>query len=308
MDVFSETMPVQDHTALRLLHFWMSKAFKQYNIAILSEWRRIWFCEIPSLALNHDYLLYALLSVSATQMTGLFGSDPEIEYARFKYWSMALSAQQSMIARNSLSDIEPVTFAALLIAINAFSMLRDRDIEPYVPPTDWLEVSKGFDDVCPNRANIKADTSLAKIIDVTSPIWKAEKAPIDPVYQPILNQYSIEDTYGDMHAYETTLSMISAFRTAVQTDEPGYFHVRRVTIFAQLVPRSFIKFLQEQRPRALVVLASFFVVVSHSDALPYFGDANCEIPRREVMSIAKIVPEQWQGFMKQLVSEVLDCQ
>jgi hypothetical protein len=178
--------------ALRLLYAWMSKGLRAYHMAALSEWRKIWLIEVPELALNHDYLLYALLALSATQLSGTVPPEPELEVARFKYWSMALSKQQSMISRNSVADVEPVTFTALLIAINAFAHLRDRDIEPYVPPVDWLEVSKGFWDVCPPLSEIKPGSSLRTIADITLPIWKTKEVPIHPTYQPLLRTFSSE--------------------------------------------------------------------------------------------------------------------
>ena len=303
--VVSDTMPVHDRMALRLLHSWMSRGLRAYNMAALSEWRKIWLIEIPELALKHEYLLYALLALSATQLSGTIPTEPELEVARFKYWSMALSKQQNMISRNCSADVEPVTFAALLIAINAFAMLRDRDIEPYVPPVDWLEVSKGFWDVCPKREKMPVGTSLRIITDVTLPMWKSGNGPIHPAYQPLLGKFDAEDTFGDMEVYEETLALISSFREAVQKGEPSYYNVRRICtltkrvrrimadippgIFAQIVPRGFINFLQERRGRALVTLAAFFVVVAHSDALSYFGDVNGVIPQREVKQIAQIV-------------------
>jgi hypothetical protein len=54
------------------------------------------------------------------------------------------------------------------------------------------------------------------------------------------------------------------------------------------------------------MLASFFIVVAHSDALSYFGDVNGVIPQREVRSIAEMVKPEWQGYMRQLIDEVTD--
>ena len=304
MAIDSDSVLEHDIMALRLLHSWMSKGLRNYNMAALTEWRKVWLIDVPELALSHDYLLYALLALSATQLSGAAGPDPDLTVARYKYWTLALSKQQTMITRRSPSDVEPVTFAALLIAINAFAMLRDRDIQPYQPPVDWLEVSKGFWDICPNREMVPTDSSLAKIMDGTATIWGGKKDSIHPTYLPMLRQYSPEDSYCDTEVYEETLAFISAFREGVQRNEPGYYHVRRICIFAQTVPRGFIKYLQERRPRALVVLASFFVIVSHSDALTYFGDVNGVIPRREIHSIAQIVSSKWQGIMMHLTDEL----
>lgn len=124
------------------------------------------------------------------------------------------------------------------------------------------------------------------------------------MYLPILEQYSSEDSFDDSEVYEETLAFISDFRDGVRSNEPGYYHVRRVCIFAQMISRSFIKFLHERRPRALVILASFFLIVGNSDALNYFGDVNGIIPEREVQSIAQVLPEEWRSIIIQLMSDL----
>lgn len=303
MEVDSDAILPHDRMALRLLHWWMSRGYINYPNVALTEWRKVWLIDMPEMALKHDYLLYALLATAATQLSGTTGPEPDLTVARYKYWSLALSKQQIMVFSNR-SDAEPVIFAALLISINAFAMLRDRDIEPYHAPTDWLEVSKGFWKLCPDREDVRPDSALAKIMDDTHFIWGGKKDSIHPIYLPLLQQYSGEDTFEDMEAYEETLAFISDFRNGLQSNEPGYYHVRRVCIFAQMVSRKFIRFLQERRPRALCVLASFFLVVGHSDALSYFGDVNGIIPKREVQSIAQAVPEEWRGVILQLMSDL----
>jgi hypothetical protein len=278
----------------------MSRALKSEPQAGLSEWRKIFFVEIPELALTHDYLLYALLALSATQLSAVYPTDSKLSVARFTYWSMALSEQQRMISGHSPADIEPVTFAALLIAINAFAMLRDREIEPYVAPAEWLEVSKGFEEVLPKHETIRPESGLRSVVEMTLPIWDDRRGSVHPVYDPMLRQYSTEDSESDMEVYEETLARISTFREAVLANEPSTDHARRICIFAQIVPRAYIRFLREHRERALVILACFFDVVAQSGALHYFGDLNGVIPKREVQAIAQILPQEWHVHINQL--------
>ena len=75
-----------DRMELRLLHAWMSRGLDSKSLAKNSEWRWTWLVEMPRLALEHDNLLYALLALSATQLTGTTSAvaDPELSAARFK--------------------------------------------------------------------------------------------------------------------------------------------------------------------------------------------------------------------------------
>jgi hypothetical protein len=294
---------------LRLLHAWMSRGLTSSSLAANSEWRKIWLVEMPRLALEHDNLLYALLALSATQLTGATPADQELSVARFKYWSMALSEQQRTISSNASVDVEALTFAALLISVTAFAMIRDRDIEPYVAPVEWFEVSKGASHVCPPQADLGDESSLLRgIVDMTAPIWKDKdlaENPIDREYEPLLCQFSVWDAASDMEAYEKTLALITSFREAVLAHEPANHQVRRICIFAQLVPWEFVGFLREQRPRALIILACFFAIAGHSGALHYFGDNEGIIPKREVQAIARAVPGEWRGLMIRPVDETM---
>ena len=296
----STARPAHDRMALRLLHAWMSRALKSDPPAGQSEWRKIFFVEIPELALTHDYLLYALLALSATQLSAVYPTDSELSLARFTYWSMALSEQQRMISGHSPTDIEPVTLAALLIAVNAFAMLRDREIEPYVAPAEWLEVSKGFEEVLPKRETIRPESGLRSVVEITLPIWDDRSGSVHPDYEPMLRQYSADDSESDMKVYEETLARISTFREAILANEPSTNHARRICIFAQMVPRPYIRFLREHRQRALVILACFFDVLAQSGALHIFGDLNGVIPTRETQAIAKILAEEWQVHLADL--------
>lgn len=265
--------------------------------------------EMPRLALEHDNLLYALLALSAIQLSGATPGDPELSLARFKYWSMALSEQQKAISSRATAHIEALTLAAILISTTAFAMLRDRDIEPYDAPIEWFEVSKGTWDVYPPQEEIRDDQTLLRgIVNVTAPILKDKDLAgkhIGPDYRPLLHQFSAEDTTSDMEIYEKTLALVSSFRDAVLALEPAYYHIRRICIFAQLVPTEFVEFLRQKRPRALVILGCFFAVAAHSGALHYFGDLEGGISKREVQAIAQAIPAEWRGLMIQPFDETM---
>ena len=74
-------------------------------------------------------------------------------------------------------------------------------------------------------------------------------------------------------------------------------------MFPKLCSPRYVELLREERPRALVILAWFFAVVAHTDALKYFGDVKSSIARREVNAIARILPPEWQGQVIQPLDE-----
>ena len=163
---------------LRLLHAWMSRGVNSPALVATSTWRRIWLVDLPELALKHDCLLYSFFALSATQLSGAHPTDHELTVARYKYWTMALAEQRRLMTEGGYPahvDIEAVTFTAMIIAWNAFAMLRDRDIEPYAPPVEWFDVSLGCWKICPFQEDIPEGTLLRNVVDMTQPIWKDGK-------------------------------------------------------------------------------------------------------------------------------------
>lgn len=285
---------------LRLLHNWMSRQTESFGLSPASTWRNIWRVKVPRMALGKEHVLYALMAFSASQLLGSNPDDMELSLARHTYWSMALAKQSEVVSHASPADTESLTLAAMLISMNAFAVLRDRNITPYSPPTQWLEVAKGVRNIFPPPESLEPDSTLRQIQDITANIWKdafCASTPIDREYERILRTHPSAADSEDMETYEKTLAYLCSFRKAIIEGEPMYQHVRRICIFPQRVSRRFIELLYERRPRALVILACYFALASHSGALHLFGDFDRSIPKREVYAISQTVPAGWRGLM-----------
>jgi hypothetical protein len=296
----------------RLLVFWMSKAdridwsdtSRPWNI-----WRRIWLVEVPIMSLENEHVRYALLAISATQLSGRHPDDDELSLARHRYWSMALREQRTAITDSRAKLPEPLTIAAYLILLNSFAMLRTRDLQPYHAPTEWIQSAKGAWYICPPKHSIPPNSILHRIINITEPIWKMKSDDDDALGEPFESilrvPYSIEESECDRDVYRETCRLIAPFRRAIAVGKPLYEHVQRICIFPQSLPAAFVELLRKCRPRALVILAQFFVAVALSGALGLFGDTQALIPRREIQAIAGIIPREWSFYVDQCLSEVM---
>jgi hypothetical protein len=95
-------------------------------------------------------------------------------------------------------------------------------------------------------------------------------------------------------AYEKALRYLGSMHLAVATNEPVFSLVRRFMGFPIFVPALFIDLVAEHQPRALVILAMVFALMTRAHEVWWIG----EIPQREILAIQKFLPQEWQGAME----------
>ena len=298
---------------LRLLHHWTLHVSRPFAFTPAPKWGELWRADLPQIAFGTEGVLFAMLAMSATHLLRTEQDEALLE-ARGQYVVLALREQRAAVAVLDEASADALSFAALLINLNAFSMLRERSLDPYEPPLDWLEMGRGAGDVMKQareRCTKTSATRLEEIVQTTEPIhnfWQTQPMDADmrPAYGPILDHKPDHDLEGCREVYVETLNFIAAFRKATQSGEPAYVHLRRICMFPFAVPAKFIDFVRERRPRALVTLAYFFAVIAHTEALRYLGNTGDDLTtsRREICAIRDAVPENWHGLMIWPLDEV----
>ncbi|KXT03680.1 hypothetical protein AC578_5170 [Pseudocercospora eumusae] len=310
-DSATEESEQRRYMELRLLHHWMLHVSRPFGMTSPPSWKELWYGEVPQVALNNKNVLYALFTMTATHLLGSCPHDAALYRARENYWVWALREQRAAIVDLDNSSTDAVAFAALLISMNSLAMLQERPLEPYSPPTDWLEVGRGAFTVLPPPEAVSEGTGLKVLMDTTANIWQANvtfDAEMQREFGAILNRdIPSTDTWDQetCEAYENALSYIGSFRRAVLAGEPADINLRWICMFPFMVPRQFVDFVSEGRPRALVTLAYFFAVVGHTDALKYLGNTGEETTaRREIHAIRNMLPPEWQSLMAWPMNEI----
>jgi hypothetical protein len=98
----------------------------------------------------------------------------------------------------------------------------------------------------------------------------------------------IADAYGE------TLSFLGGMKSAVEEGELEAHTFRRAITFAMYIHRRFIDLVEEQRPRALVILAHFFALLTKFTHIWWVGDSG----KKEILGILTILPKEWMHFME----------
>ena len=260
-----------------------------------------WLKDVPQLALEHENILNAVLALSATNMLRDQPNNTPLRAARDRYVILAYNAQRKAVESLDDKSADVVCLASLSILINSFAMLHERKHEPYSPPMAWLRMGRGSRSVIDFILNANPQANRAKVMRILEHpvVWTDSFLYGDQQrrdFQGVLSQSgTAEEVWDDQtrEAYEMALSYIGSIQTSLKNGEPPFALCRRIICFPMFIPPTFIKLVQEEWPRALVVLAHFFAVVAQVKAVWWIGNAA----EREIAAIQSILPAEWHGTM-----------
>ncbi|KAI2473723.1 hypothetical protein F4781DRAFT_800 [Annulohypoxylon bovei var. microspora] len=128
-----------------------------------------------------------------------------------------------------------------------------------------------------------------------SPLDWLLKHPADPESIAAQEDQELEDE-NVRTVYNKALSYICSVRTAINVGEQDYAIVRRFGGFAIWVPIDFTRFIEERRPRAMVVLAHFMSLWVRYEHIWMVGRAG----ELQIKGIYKIMPSEWKPKLDSL--------
>lgn len=299
----------------RLMHNYYLNAANPFPVAPEQTWRKLWSVHIPEMGLSYDNVMYAMMASSATSLLRSTPDDKDLFDARQGYFISSLQAQRQEVANLSVENAEPVCFGALLISMTSFAMLKERSLEPYQPPIEWLQVGRGAGTVIWQSVQTivseARETDHPALMTVASayPYFGKDQSYFDVEmrmnFLGVLTQHLPSgDDWDDQEtreAYEKTLSYVGSIQKGINSGEPAYAVTRRIQTFALLVPPTFVTLLGLQRPRALVVMAHFWATVSQVHGIWWLGESDAiseeSTAKREIRAIKKALPQEWMTTM-----------
>lgn len=303
---------------LRLFHQFMTKSLPTIPGGTISDLPTL----IPQLAFTNDALLYSLFSFSALHIARAEPQNAEAMETYSKYLDLTLQVHLQDIMKLSKTNADAVAMTSNILRMAEFAMLPERPLEPYTPPVQWLKLvrstGRGMREVW--SLIMGDDYSVFRILVRRNPIMvdTAELANFGTLFAEshraglnhLLRRTELDeqDEPWDAEieeAYATTLSYVGATQTAVAARDAPADTCRRLLLFPVLTANRFHVLVEEQRPRALVILAYYFAVLAMFRDTWWIGDAG----RREILAIQSVLPNQWQEFMSwplQVMNEKLD--
>ncbi|KAF4630271.1 hypothetical protein G7Y89_g7872 [Cudoniella acicularis] len=291
---------------LRLLQNYITETSKTFGACHHAAIRHTWSVEIPKLAFQNVSLLYQIFSISALHLLKSEPDNRELLIARETYQGLASREHRRAVAKLSSKSADAVCCTSSLIFIDAFASLQERAIEPYEPPMGWLYMARGAGSIFKigiDNLLDPQDRKEAKILAISDPQPYFENANklFEEENRGSLLGLLTQDIPGEewnqatREAYEKALSYIGWVQRTIDDGENVLGVCRRFMAFAILAPKSFIEFVEERRPRALVILAHFFALGFQMREIWWVG----KTVQREIQGIQNVLPPEWQPLMVQ---------
>ncbi|KAK3694156.1 hypothetical protein B0T22DRAFT_62880 [Podospora appendiculata] len=297
----------------RLMQHYIRHMVRPSPLSPGKAWSDLFTLKVPELALENDNLLYCILANASSNLLRREPGNQQLFAARQSYLIAAIREQRKMVNNLNIDNADAVCLASLLLLVNSWAALQDRPLEPYSAPLEWLMMGRGAGaliwmsieavEKCGSEER-KAASNLS-VIRNSYPRFGDDESYFDASmranFTGVLTQkLPSGDTWDDetRDAYEKALSYVGSIQRAIDHGEPVYAVIRRVQVFALLVPRRFVDFLEEKRPRSLVILAHFFTTVAQLPNVWWIGadDGDREpTPTREIRAISEVLPAEWQG-------------
>jgi hypothetical protein len=272
--------------------------FTAHTAKTFSDFREqkiAWQVDIPTLAYDAQYLMDAILAVSALHMRALNPNDQTLVRASHSYMASAL-AQYSSLLRSGVSEYnaEALFATAALIAFQASASRRFEEVEGvYTLPVTWFHSFQGVKTV------VMASWQWLRSSSKVFPIINSQPAlslNLDPertsFFAPLLagmeeqiTQISEAERGETKRSYEHAVAFLN------------WAHKKpdraRILGFAATVSRRFVELIAQHDPRALVIISCFFAMTKVVDDVWWLHG----LAKREVMGIFALVPHEWWGKM-----------
>lgn len=294
------------HMELGLLHYYTTEVSQSLPGTFLPAVKKVWSVDVPKMALKYNPLLNAILAISILQMSATGNNElswviSDLPTQRARYLEATLQEHRRAISSIDQSTADPASFTSILLSFDAFASMRERQLIPYEPPTQWLQLCKGVRNVFrttmemvrkdpTSSINVAVEMS-APLVDPSAIFCEANRSRFPRLLQPQIAELEAD---ADNEAYMNTICYVGAAMRALESGEHIGMLARRLMMFPILMPTRFTELLGQRRARALVILAHFFGVASHCKDSWLVGDT----PEREIRAIATYLGPEWQYVME----------
>jgi hypothetical protein len=267
---------------LRLLENYMSNACPSFPACHGLQVKHAWSVEVPRMAMECDNLLSGIFSISALQLVRADCENQELIAARHNYLGLSLREHRKAVAQLCSRSADSACFASTLFLLDVFTSLQDRVLEPYSPLITWLNMARGAGAIFKTSLDSIRNYSTARITKVVNAHPRLDNGDVlftESNRRNLLGLLAQDVALGQevwdnetKEAYEKTLSSIGSAQIGLKSHEHQLVACRRMMAFANLVPERFLAFVEEQRPRALAILAHFFALSAELESLWWIRD------------------------------------
>lgn len=269
------------------------------TLSVAEAQRIAWQIDIPAIAYDAQYLMDAILAVSALHLRSIYPDDKSLVRASHGYMASALQ-QYSSLLNGGLSEFnaEALFSTSALIAFQASASRRFDDDQKeggYVLPLAWFHSFQGVKTV------VIASWQWLRKSEKIFPIINGQPAlalDLDPsrtsFFAPLLDGMD-EQIERDFPLYMQEETK-RAYKHSVAFLNWAHMNPERSRIlgFAATVSRRFVELIGQQDARSLVIMSCFFALTKVVDDVWWLQG----VARREIMGIFSLLPQEWWSKME----------
>ncbi len=304
---------------LRLLHHYMTDT--SYSIILPDDRSSDWAALTPPVAFKHESLLYGIYAVTSLHLSRLHPNEPNHFITYEDYLGPCLIIHRDNVATLNAENADAAMLTASMLRCCSLAMLQVRNLEKdgkYVPPVEWLTLNFGtghglavatwkflmHDETSVIRRMIGNDTPG---LDPMNPFLRDERLldrnNITPTLSRLLHrtkENEADEPWDEdiKNAYESTLAYIGSCQHAMSTDEPRPQILRMLVLFPTLIERKFITLVEQEKDRALTVLAYYFSLWKGFEGVWWCG----EVGKREMTALTKALKAEWRDLLNSLIA------
>ncbi|KAE8324015.1 hypothetical protein BDV39DRAFT_181094 [Aspergillus sergii] len=282
---------------LRLMHHWVTVTAGTMSSAQLSSVREMWNVSVPQMAFEYEPLLHTLLALAAAHRATLLpGEASSLRPISYGYMDFALKWHRSVTGKLDDNTSESVCLNAVLLSLYTFFLRSEGAPEPYEPPILWLSMARGIHTIMRTAYDqlMASNSRLCPLLVAQPTIWQRESSDSDEIrakpFNYLLKYHREEMTDMVKNAYSGTITYLEYLYVAVQNREPDFVIRKIFNGFPPVVPKLFLDFVREKRPRALAIIAHLFALAKGVENIWWL----CGIPEQEVRGIDSIMPADWK--------------
>lgn len=303
--LLAEETTERRHIELKLLHCFLLEILPRMPGAYEPVVRHIWSTAVPALAFAHDPLFHSIMALSILYLTrmgriDIISTRQPLSY-RAEYVKSTLHEHRKSLNSLSKQNADAASFTCAVLAIDSFATMRERTLQPYTPPIQWLQMCKGTFYISRLAAQLLEDepeANIKKISDSTLKLMEPATVFCEAnrnrfPYLLIQSESCSNVTEEDEEAYVAAISYIGAVLAAKEAGEHIEVLCRKLLIVPVLFQSRFIEAVTRQEPRALAILAHYFGLASLCRSFWWIGS----IPQEEIVGISSHLGTNWSHLL-----------
>ncbi|KAH8832040.1 hypothetical protein DL96DRAFT_1589789 [Flagelloscypha sp. PMI_526] len=276
---------------LELVHHWTTATLQTF-VPDVPVTRHGFQIRLPQLALQNDFLLHSMFALSALHINVLRQSEEHSEVAK-------VHCQKAILSLDNASDYvswELAFMANALISIFWLALPQDGSLDLF----DWFPAARTF------MRRLKTYwVAVSNGIIKDSPIEGLTKRPQNPMLSPfptIVENIHREDVcpydphelmdFNVVRAYELLLQKLSYMWNVLM--HPNLQNVA-IYLFPAGVHDEFIDLFMKKRPRALILVAHYFALLTQFGSVWWYG---ADRARNDILKILSFLDSKWLPWME----------